>query len=284
MLVLACNPCPCGDYHRARSDQPVPLPRSVRRDYQAQDHRSDRRPDRHHPPRRAADAGRRDPFDTPSPPRTVRARVARIRRPPASAGSADEQLATQRPGAGCRAPGLLAVASERRSASVEEAVYSGRLSSRGRGARAPARLDRRRPAVGAHRQRRHARASTRSTPRCGCGPGNPSCSRSLRTTCRMSRLRRGAARPGRAEPGHRARRPAGHRAGRPGSARSTLRSRLATRRRTVTGCSPTSRPGCAACDPERGARAGRATRHPLRDPRRRRSGREQLDDLPAPSR
>ena len=61
MFVLACNPCPCGDYHPDSRDHRCTCREVKRREYREQDHRPDRRPDRHHPARRPLARQQREP-------------------------------------------------------------------------------------------------------------------------------------------------------------------------------------------------------------------------------
>ena len=107
MVVLAANPCPCGDFHPTRGLEPVQLPRGAAPRLPAQGHRADHRPDRHHPPPRRshADGQAATRSRSASPPPTVRARVEAARARQAER-YADEQLAAQRPRArpGARGP------------------------------------------------------------------------------------------------------------------------------------------------------------------------------------
>ena len=59
MVVFAANPCPCGDYRADARRQPVHLPGDAAPGLPAPGARTDHRPDRHHPPPRAAAAPRR---------------------------------------------------------------------------------------------------------------------------------------------------------------------------------------------------------------------------------
>ena len=71
MFVLACNPCPCGNFHRRRVVGPLQLPGGAAPRLPPQAQRPGHRPDRHHPAR-AAGAGARGA--RPAAPRPSRRR------------------------------------------------------------------------------------------------------------------------------------------------------------------------------------------------------------------
>ena len=68
MVVIACNPCPCGDYHPTNRDNRCTCTEVRRREYRTQAQRPGHRPHRHHPARRAGAAAR-----GPRPARPARA-------------------------------------------------------------------------------------------------------------------------------------------------------------------------------------------------------------------
>ena len=131
--------------HRSAAGQPVPLQRAAAARLPGADHRPDRRPDRHHPSGRAAEHGRATRSRNPSLRRQVRARVDSD---PGSATPAlpPRELAPQRPGPGCRTPRHLAAAAGGAAQPRGSRVRRPAEQS-GCGARPPARLDHRRPAV-----------------------------------------------------------------------------------------------------------------------------------------
>ena len=100
MFVFAQNPCPCGEYHPYSRDHHCTCREVKRREYRAKISGPDRRPDRHHPVRRAAQRGA---AGCPEP--AVRpARVERVdpgtrhRSPAAPAGAVRrDAVAPQRP-------------------------------------------------------------------------------------------------------------------------------------------------------------------------------------------
>ena len=53
MFVFACNPCRCGEYHPYSRDHQCTCGEVKRREYRRKISGPDRRPDRHHPVRRA---------------------------------------------------------------------------------------------------------------------------------------------------------------------------------------------------------------------------------------
>ena len=130
--------------HRVGSHQPVPLQRAAAARLSGADHRPDRRPDRHHPAGRAAESVARPTRGT-----GVFGAGPRPRRSdPGSATPAipSRELAPQWPGPGCRTPRLLAVAAGGAAQPRGSRVRRPAEQS-GCGARPPARLDHRRPAV-----------------------------------------------------------------------------------------------------------------------------------------
>ncbi|MEJ7665592.1 MAG: ATP-binding protein [Hymenobacter sp.] len=93
MVVIACNPCPCGDYHPTNRDNRCTRARSCPAPGVPQEaQRPGHRPDRHHPARRAR-AGLmrpRDPLARSEPSAPVRERVTRgpgAARPSATSGT-----------------------------------------------------------------------------------------------------------------------------------------------------------------------------------------------------
>ena len=168
MVVLACNPCPCGDYRAERRAQPLHLPRAAapRLPRASSPGPIADRIDivRHVEPLRPARA-------RPAPPRRDLGRCPGPgRRLPASGSAgryAELQLAAQRPGARAGAARAVAARAARRGGALDDALYAGRLTRRGAVRVHRLALDRRRPRVGRPVARRR-RASTRSTWRCGC--------------------------------------------------------------------------------------------------------------------
>ena len=167
MVVLACNPCPCGRLQRRRRARTVHLPGAAAARLPQQGHRPGRRPGRHRPPPDAAAPGRPG-----RPARRCRSRRRRSAR--GSSGRAARQ-AERYAGESWRlnghAPGPVL---RERWPLPEAGPAAGRRPGLRRQAQpprrhpgAPARLDGRRPAPAST-----ARASTRSTSRCGCGPAS----------------------------------------------------------------------------------------------------------------
>ena len=77
MVVLACNPCPCGNYHPLNRDHALRLLGAQAARLPQQALRPGRRPDRHHPPRRAGapSTSLADPLAQPESTADVRGRV-----------------------------------------------------------------------------------------------------------------------------------------------------------------------------------------------------------------
>ena len=145
MVVLACNPCPCGNYHPLNRDHACTCSEVRRRAYRSRLSEPDRRPDRHHPPR---GAGARARVRRPADPAGVdrrRARAGAGRAQPAGGPLPRHPLAAQlrraRPGA------ARAVAADRRggaSARLRDLLGPAHPTRCGQGA--PAGLDGLRPA------------------------------------------------------------------------------------------------------------------------------------------
>ena len=131
MVVLACNPCPCGDYIRDARPTGATAARCSAATT-AQGHRPDHRPDRHHPARRAAPTptAKRDRFARPG---VVRRRAGAGRGGPGPAGRAlrRHELAAQRPGARARSCASAGRSPTEASRLVDDQLYDGRLTRRG---------------------------------------------------------------------------------------------------------------------------------------------------------
>ena len=193
MVVLACNPCPCGNFHPDARDEPVHLHARSSAATTAQGHRPDHRPDRHHPPRRAVATphARRDPLAVRESSAQVRARVEAARAAPGRP-LRRRRLAAQRAGARAGARARLAADPERQQAGRRRALRRAAHPPR-RDPRAPAGLDRRRPAPGSTgpgvaEARRRAPAAHR---RAAAGAPRVSGRRRMSaTTDRLARARR----------------------------------------------------------------------------------------------
>ena len=244
MVVLACNPCPCGNYHPT---QPRPCAASARSSggatTAARLSGPDRRPDRHHPPRRAGapSTSGADRLAQPESTADVRARVLG-RAQPAGRPLPRHPLAAQRRRA--RPGAARAVAADRRggaSARLRDLLGPAHPTWRGEGA--PAGLDGLRPAwrrpSRAGRARRRAAAPLRQT----AGAAHPRAG----GAARERHGRTGLARVG-PVPARRAGRSPAHRAGRRAWARPW----------STTGCS--ARPTSAAWPPTSPSDSRRWTR------------------------
>ena len=131
MFVFACNPCRCGDYHPYSRDHDCTCGEVKRREYRAQDLRPDRRPDRHHPLRRAHAASDDTlPFER----RETERRDPRPGRRPRASGSGSATPACPggstctRPGPSCASAGRSTTPAMAR---LDAEVYAGRLTRRG---------------------------------------------------------------------------------------------------------------------------------------------------------
>lgn len=130
MVVLACNPCPCGDYAPQVGQSRCECRETQRRDYRARINGpvADRIDIlRHLTP--IAPHDRNDPFDPPESSAAVRERVeaARLRQADRYAG-ASWRLNAQAPGPLLREHWPLAPEGQRM---VDDAAYAGRLTQRG---------------------------------------------------------------------------------------------------------------------------------------------------------
>ena len=282
MVVIACNPCPCGDYHPTDRDNRCTCTEVRRRDYRKKLSGPVDRPDRHRPARRA---GAR-----PRGPRP--ARPPGVHRAPCGPGStaARERQAERYAGT--------PLAAQRRRARARCCCSAGRSTDGGAGAaRGPRCTPGRSPAGG--------------RPGCTGWPGrSPTCAGCDAPGRRRARhgaaaAHRGAAllswRPSAGRPGGapvsagRTQRPAGPGRAEParasratrGSPRSVRRARGG--RGSTTCCATSGTPrawrtdvaarGCAASTRRATSSDAAAPGHPVRLPRATRSGRERLDDL-----
>ncbi len=165
MVVIACNPCPCGDYHPANRDNRCTCTRAAPSRVPQEAQRPDHRPGRHHPARRAG-AAARGPRPA-GPPGAHRADPGPRHRSPRAPGRAlrRHRVAAQRGRA--RSATARGLAAHGRGRAEAGGAGLGQGTDRpGRHPGAPPRLDRRRPA-----RRRPARCSTSSTSRSGCAAG-----------------------------------------------------------------------------------------------------------------
>ena len=129
MLVLACNPCPCGEYTHDATTNRCRCREQKRRDYRARISGpiADRIDiTRHVEPLRPSD---RDPFASPETSATIRDRVgAARRRQHERYRTRGWRLNSQVPGTALRDEWRLDAAGQRL---VDDALYAGRISSRG---------------------------------------------------------------------------------------------------------------------------------------------------------
>ncbi len=168
MLVLACNPCPCGDYAVSVGQSRCTCRSQQLRDYRTQADRPARRPDRHHPARRRC-SSRHERRLEPARPRP-RSGPGWPRPGPASTSgtTAAAGASTARcPARCCASAGRCADGARRL---LDDALYDGRLSSRGAVRVHRLALDRRRPRLGGVGHATSSPAPTRSRRRCGCAP------------------------------------------------------------------------------------------------------------------
>ena len=179
MVVIACNPCPCGDYHPGNRDNRCTCTELRRREYRKK--LSGPVVDRidivrHVEPVKPHES--RDPLARPEPTAAIRERVtaARSARQARYAGT-DWRLNSDVPGSQAAHP--LPAHRQRQPAARGPAVRRRAHRSR-RHPRAPARLDRRGPPG-----RRAPGLPTRWTSPCGCGAA---------TRCSWSRCARWVAR------------------------------------------------------------------------------------------
>jgi magnesium chelatase family protein len=130
MVVLACNPCPCGDYHPQARENRCICSEVRRRDYRRKlsgpiTDRIDIT--RHVLPVRPHEA--HDPFARPEPTAEVRRRVEAARARQSSRFTGQPwRLNSQTPGPALRAEWALATEAQR---VVDDEVYAGHLSRRG---------------------------------------------------------------------------------------------------------------------------------------------------------
>ena len=170
MVVLACNPCPCGDYHPDARQNRCTCTEVQRRDYRNRitgpladridiaRHVAPFRPHDRRPAGRARDLGRRS------------GRGSSVARLPAGGPLRRPQLAAERPGAGAAARASEWPLTDAGPAPGRRPALRRPAQPARRHPGPPARLDGRRP-----RRRRPTRTSTRSTPRCGSGPASRCC-------------------------------------------------------------------------------------------------------------
>ena len=130
MVVIACNPCPCGDYHPANRDNRCTCTEVRRRDYRRKlsgpiTDRIDIT--RHVEPVSAHEA--RDPLTRPEPTAAIRARVTAAREQQRLRYDGTPwRLNADVPGPALRDGWPLAEAAQR---TLEDQVYAGRLTRRG---------------------------------------------------------------------------------------------------------------------------------------------------------
>ena len=147
LVVMACNPCPCGNFHPASEPQRVRLPRAGATPLPRQADRADHRPGRHQPRGPARLAARAARPLRPARDLGGRAGPGHRRSPAAARAVRRPQLAAQLPGA---RPGPATGVAARRRAPAEGRRRDLRRSAHAprRDARAPARVDDRRPRPG----------------------------------------------------------------------------------------------------------------------------------------
>ena len=156
LVVLAANPCPCGDFHRDARRQHVHLPRGPAARLPPQGHRPDHRPHRHHPPPRGP-----EPDGRARSPRRARAHGRGAGPGDRGAGAPGRSLrrrglAAQRPRA--RPRPHLAVPAHARRLTVRRRPAVGRQAHPARrDPGAPPRLDGGRPGRGRPARRRRGR-------------------------------------------------------------------------------------------------------------------------------